>query len=239
MWHVDTSHPQSLSQVLTPQAPETRAALAAQVPYKLSMPKIVAYASRFDCIREAVYTTALRDGAQAITLPAVAAEMAVSVSSVRRLLSSAVHLPALGMDWVDRHTRTRRLASFHREYPIDQAWATGVNALFLELPTTGAYRDDAIVWQRLTLGFESHDWSRRARGEQQLLLATHADRSIPAGLPAPEREYEAMRLMSLVIGATDAVCSGAIRPDECHRLVRRHLDDLIPAWLANADGEPA
>lgn len=190
------------------------------------MPKIVDYAVRFDCIREAVYAITLREGADAIDLPAVAEELSMSVSSVRRLLCSAVHLPELGLQWVDRRARIRSRRPVATGSAASQPWVAAGEALLLELPATPGLRDDALVWSRLTLGFSTRDWARDARNGQQLLLSTLVDRAIPEELAAAEREFETTRLLALMMGATEAVCTGAIRPEESVPMVRRHLADL-------------
>lgn len=196
------------------------------------MPKVVDYSSRFAQIREAAYAIALRDGADGISLPRVAEEIGTSVSTVRRLLSSATHLPRLALDWHDFRNRSYLGRSAPGEVPREDPAAADVNPLLRELPYTEGRADDARVFRTVTLGFPSTPWAIEARNGRALLLATLGDRAVPEKLPAEARRLETSRLNALFLGAVEAVCDGVLRPQESVLVVRQHLSERASAWEA-------
>lgn len=197
------------------------------------MPRIVDYVDRFDGIRQAVFVLALRSGADAITLPAVADELRMSVSSVRRVLSSATHLPELGMQWIDRRQRSPLSRNAPGELPRDDPRAATWNPLLRELPCNEQRAEDARVWRILTQGYPSTAWATAATRQRELLLATLAAQVLPPELPTSDQESEFKSLLALVVGATECVCTGVIQYDEAVPLVRRHLEQRTSAWHEN------
>lgn len=194
------------------------------------MPKIVNYVDRFDDLRRAVCSIALRDGATAITLPAVAAEAVLSVSTVRRLLPGAAHLPELGCQLLDRRARERLNVAVPDEFPGGSAEVRARNMVLRELPSTPERAEDARVRRILTLGFPHQVWAASATTGQQLLVAALADRAVPPELPEEEHSFEVLRLAALIVGVTESVIIGALAPEECLSVVRRHLGMLVTAW---------
>lgn len=194
------------------------------------MPKFVEYAERFEEMRQAVLTIALRDGTRHINYPAVAAEVGVSVMTLRRLMPSAIHLPRLGMDLLDRRARALLMRSVPGELPPEDPRAAAWNLLLRDLPCTAERAEDARAWRLLTAGYPDAEWSIAARNGYQMILAMIVDRVVPEHLPPGIREFETMRLSAIVLGAIECVCSGTLSPAECVPLVRRHLEQQSSAW---------
>jgi hypothetical protein len=201
------------------------------------MPRVVNYADRFEGLREAVYTVTLSQGAEAVSVETVAEKLCMSGTSVRRLLSEPTVLPSLGLDWIARLRRQRRFADPRASADIDARWSTVVTPLLWLIPRTDDERDQETVWNALVDAHPRALWALEAVSERQLTRASYVDRALPVGLPADVRHYEYLRLYALVVGAGDSVAAGAMRPEEAMHAVRRHLDDLYPAWLVlAADG---
>lgn len=198
------------------------------------MPKLIDYAERFDDIRRAVCTIALRDGAASITLPTVAREIGLSEMTVRRLMPSARHLPELGLQLIARHERARIGWPVPGELAPDSPWAQRVNDLLRELPCTQDRADDARAWRVITQGFIDKPWARAERNNYQLYLAALADRAVPDDVPPADRPFEVLRLHILLTGTIESVCTGGMGPEESVPLLRRHLEPLASACLDRA-----
>ncbi|MCX6395429.1 MAG: hypothetical protein NTV23_02970 [Propionibacteriales bacterium] len=188
------------------------------------MSKLADYSDRFDEMRQAVLTITLRDGTRRISYPAVSSEVGVSVMTLRRLMPSAVHLPRLGMQLLDRRERARLGQPVPGELPRGDARAAAWNEILRSLPCTPERAEDASARRLLLRGFPDADWARSAESSGQVLLAALADRAVPEELPDAARGFEVLRLVALVVGATESVCTGMIRADECVPMVRRHLE---------------
>ena len=209
------------------------------------MAKKLPYSHRYQAVRRAVHAITLRDGVAAISLPAVANEVDLSVSSLRRLLPSAEILPRLGLDWVDYRERCRYSVPVERGFTRDEitADATGAlaagNYLLRQVPSTAEQREDVEVRRRLTAAFPHEEWAQDATRTARSHLAAGVDRVVPPTWTAGVRAAEAARLTIVVLGAIDAVCQGIVRPDESAAIVRGHLDRLVAAWLDDRPVEAA
>lgn len=198
------------------------------------MPRLVDYSARFHCIREAVFSLTLREGPTAISGPAVAAELGMSVSSVRRLVPAAEHLPRLGLEWVEYRQRGRLWHHLPELIDETEGWHRAANALLKELPFNDDRADDERVWWRLVTAFGSEPWAHQADGAQRSHLEGLVGsfvRELP-GLVDPE--FERQRLHALMSGATADVRAGGIDPQGCLTLVRRHLAEVAAARRGQA-----
>jgi hypothetical protein len=194
------------------------------------MPKLVDYAARFDCIREAAYTITHRDGVAALSLPAVADELAMSTRTLHRLMASPGDLPQLGFQWVERRERTR----WRTTGPWFSGETSGVraaNALLGLLPFTDERCQDARVRRLLLAGFPDQAWARRATDVTRELFPRLCRESLPSDLGEDRRDYESARLVALVSGVIEGACTGTIRPEETAGIIGRHLVETFPAWL--------
>jgi hypothetical protein len=193
------------------------------------MPRLIDYSVRFQCIREAVYTLTLREGANAISGPAVAAELGMSLSSVRRLLRSAESLPHLGLQWVEYRRRTRLWQHAPGSFAPNEDWQRAANALLDHLPYDLQKQDDDKVWWRLVAGFHQEPWAQKAcRDNQSWVL--EAARAFVERLPGlPDPDYEKLRLVALVSGSAHDVRMESLEPGECLDLVRKHLLCVVAA----------
>jgi AraC-like DNA-binding protein len=109
------------------------------------MPRLIDYAGRFDQMREAVFDITLRDGPEAISLLAVAAELQMSVSSLSRSLRSANDLPLLGLQWVEKRQRKHLFDKLSREVRASDALRRAANALYGLLPSTEEMAEELRV----------------------------------------------------------------------------------------------
>ena len=195
------------------------------------MPRLVDYAGRFDQMREAAFDITLRDGPDAISLPAVAAEPQTSVSSPSRTLRSAGDLPMLGLQWVEKRQRKHLFDRLSRDVRASDSLRRAADSLFSLLPSTDAMADELRVWRSL-IGAHARasQWARTARDERNEFLDV-ATRQLVTGLELAEdeqqHEYDAIRV--LIEGVTTLVCDGRLDPQAGAALLRRHVTELIDA----------
>ncbi len=72
------------------------------------MPKLIDWGVRYELIREAVVRIAASKGAGGVSFASVAAELHISVSTLRRTLDSPSVLPQMGVSLLARARRQRR-----------------------------------------------------------------------------------------------------------------------------------
>jgi AraC-like DNA-binding protein len=199
------------------------------------MPRLIDYAGRFDQMREAVFDITLRDGPEAISLLAVAAELQMSVSSLSRSLRSANDLPLLGLQWVEKRQRKHLFDKLSREVRASDALRRAANALFGLLPSTEEMAEELRVWRSLIAAHARHsDWAREARDSRDRALDT-ATRLLVDCLEMSDedarQEYE--RVRALLEGVTVLVCDGRLAPEVGASMIHRHVADLIVARQAH------
>ena len=194
------------------------------------MPKLIDYRGRIDQIREAVFEITLRDGPSAISLPAVAAELQLSVSSLRRTLRSAHDLPRLGLQWVETRQRMHLFDRLSREVRASDALRRAADSLLSRLPSTEAKADELRVWRSLIEAHAGSDWARTARTDRDRSLDRTAQLLVGClELADEESQYEHERLRALLEGVTTLVCDGRLAPEVAASTFQRHLADLILA----------
>lgn len=195
------------------------------------MPKLIDYSGRFDQIREAVFDIALRDGPHAISLPSVAAELGLSVSSLRRVLRSADALPRLGLQWVEIRQRKHLFERLSRDVRTPDALRRWVDYLFRLVPATDALADELRVMRSL---IEEHardcEWAREARDHWAQNVDVLSTRVVSClEMSEDDSQYEYERLRALLEGVTALICAGRLAPEAGASTFRRHVGDLIEA----------
>jgi len=188
------------------------------------MPKLVDYSARFDFIREAVCTVVLRGGAEAVNMRTVAAELRLSVASLRRALNSSEALPVLGLQLIERRRRARWLRGSGESDPLGRALA----ALAAELPLDEQRVEEAVVWGALTAArSRQDDRVHKLAADRDTALDSLVGRLVSvAEVPEPDRDYESTRLRAVVDGLTAAVCVGRLATTEAGRMLHRHVEEL-------------
>lgn len=185
------------------------------------MTPIVPLSDRNSAIRRAVFDLVLQGGVEAITQQAVADEIGMSLSSVRRWMT-VDELPPSGLEWIERRQRRRRFESVPGELVADSVKARVFNTLLRELPFDSERRDEEIVWLRLVTAFAGKAWADDGREARHTYLQRIAV-TLTDDLPGEAVRDEQLRLISLVYGVTAAAREGVLEPADSLRLVRDHV----------------
>lgn len=189
------------------------------------MPALVDYAARFALIREAAFAIVLRDGPHALTRRAVAAEMAISVNSVCRLVAPGVDLARLAADDVRLRRRLYREA-----LPRDDQRARGLAILCRLIPDEESRIPEELVWLRLTVA--GNDALTSDLHHRDVEVTDAITWTLTAwGVAERDRDEAATSLRALVDGLTLACCTGRSTPEEAVAALSRHL-----AGLADTSG---
>lgn len=141
------------------------------------MPKLVDYAARFAFLREAAFTLVRDRGVGHLSRRAVAAELGLSLGSVRRLLDPAVPLEQLAADEVvARRCAARWRSSVTPGTPSGDP-ATVAIALAQSLLPDPAQLAEEIVWLRLVLAAPqvTRRAARDAGGSSEMLSSEPMD----------------------------------------------------------------
>src|ERR1700741_904567 len=92
------------------------------------------YSNRVVATRTAVFDIVLRDGVNALNYQAVATELGISLSTVRRWVPDADYLPRLGVAQVEYRRRCRLMQRAPGEVDATERWQRALNFLLRELP---------------------------------------------------------------------------------------------------------
>ena len=205
------------------------------------MPKLIDYAARFDLMREAVYEITLRDGPTAITLPAVAAHLNTSVSSLRRVLRSAEELPLLGFQWAERQRRRRLFDHWAEALRGPEPVLRPVNSLLRGFPRDRHMAEQDLAWWLLVDAFgPDQAWAREARADHELALDGSCEAIVGClGLDESEARDRFELLRAVVAGTTSRVFRGLVAPDAGFRVLRCHVVDLLGEAVTLSDGDAA
>jgi hypothetical protein len=190
------------------------------------MPKLIDWGLRFDLMREAVVRLAAGSGAGAVTLAAVAAELQVSPSTLRRTLSAPDVLANMGVDYIARQRQYLRFRS--RPKGVEHGSIEHVAwVIRRELPTDEEARERERAWRELTtLGASPR--SIELRDEHAAFLDSLANSVIELLLPcSASKDLEVPRLRALMDGLTSAACRGSITVELMLAVLDRHLSDLV------------
>jgi len=189
------------------------------------MPKLIDWGVRFELIREAVVRVAARDGGAAVTIDAVAAELNVSGSTLRRTLASPDVLPHLGVEWI---VRLRRYAWFNQETTVERGTLErAFQAVRSELPSDVEELDRERAWAALTVVGASDRVARVREAHDEHLDALVAAVVARLGLERMQGEFEALRLRALMDGLVAAACRDSITPEQMLAVFDRHTSELV------------
>jgi hypothetical protein len=195
------------------------------------MPQIIDYVGRFEQIREAVVALTLREGARAVKMDSVAAEMGVSRSTLCRILSHAEALPWLGRELVDRQERTRRFLHGPKHRPGEPDWQAHFEELAWLLPLDRASAESATVRWRLSEAFGPDDARlREADASRAEVLDDLVSRLVAASkVKSADRARVEAQLRALVDGVTLRVCRGLLTPDDARTVLGSYVAGLVDA----------
>jgi hypothetical protein len=177
-------------------------------------------------MREAVVRLASGGGAGAVTLAAVAAELQVSPSILRRTLSSSDVLAEMGVAWIAR----QRLFLLFRAHPKGVEHGSIEHVPWVirrELPTDEEERERERAWRELTtLGASPRSIELRDDHDAFLdgLAHTVIGRVLRHGA---SNDLEVARLRALIDGLTGAACRGSITAEQMLAFLDPHLSDLV------------
>lgn len=167
------------------------------------MPKIVDYGARMDLVAEATCTLAARSGGAAVTVPAVADELGLSVSSVRRCVASTASLEALAVRLLERKRRSRLMTRGQPDVGAHPA-AREVGALLRLLPADEEEVAEERAWRALSGGSEPSVLVAEAKGARDVVLELAIrDLLVALDLPTPGHQQ---RLRALVDGLLAGLC---------------------------------
>ena len=209
---------------------------------KYPMPKLIDWGVRFDLMREAIVRIAARDGASAVCLASVAAELQISSSTLRRALSSPDVLPDMGVLWIARQ-RVRRTWRRGPQHGTEHGSVEhAIWCLVTEVPMHEEDVERERAWMHLTAAGAS-ERTRKMRAEHdevvdQLVRGV----LVLIGSEAASRDHHATRLRALVDGLTLALCRSSITPEQARECLDAHLREVprepeLPVSLA-AGGSP-
>jgi len=194
------------------------------------MPKLIDWGVRFDLMREAVVRLAARGGAGAVTLPAVAAELRVSPSTLRRTLDSPAVLAPMGVAWIARQRRYPR----YRGRPKGVEHGSPEHAAVLlarELPDGDESLERERAWRELT-GRDACPEVIELRDDHDAYLDALANHAVGVTLPdATSLQREVILLRAVMDGLTAAACRGSITLEQAH--------DALDHYLAALSGREA
>jgi hypothetical protein len=114
------------------------------------MPKLIDWGVRYELIREAVVRVAARDGLGGVSLPAVAAELRMSPSTLRRTVEPVDALPQMGAGLLARLRRQRRYLRGCPRGAANGSVEHMVWVLTAELPTDEEDLAGQRAWFELT-----------------------------------------------------------------------------------------
>lgn len=167
------------------------------------MPKIVDYGARMDLVAEATCALAARSGGAAVTVPAVADELGLSVSSVRRCVASAASLESLAVRLLERK-RTSRLLTRGRPDVGPRPAARELGALLRLLPADEEEVAEERAWRALSAGSEPSALVAEAKGARDVVLE-RAVRDLLLALGTSTLGHQ-QRLRALVDGLLTGLC---------------------------------
>ena len=189
------------------------------------MPKLIDWGVRFELMREAVVRLAAGGGAGAVTLTAVAAELRVSPSTLRRTLSSPDVLPEMGVAWIARQ----------RQYPRFRGRPKGVEhgsiehaawVIRRELPADEGALERERAWRELTT-LDASPGSIELRDDHDAFLDGLVTSVVELVSPhGASNELEAVRLRALMDGLNGAVCRGSITLEAMQTALDRHMSEF-------------
>lgn len=195
-----------------------------------SMPAIIDYTARFEGIREALFEITLREGAIGFTLPAVAAEMGIGVSTLKRTITGTAALPQVLVDYAHRLMRWQVLFS-HRSLgtPDEPPWRQQLHAVLAHLPRDRESREVFQVWDVATRSYAGTLEQARASRKDKAAWLAEAVRALVSSLQeAGTREQaDPLTITALVDGLRLAVIDGRCESDQAAAALTGYLESLL------------
>lgn len=185
------------------------------------------FQTRRSCIQEVAYELVRDDGVGALTPARVADRLEWSLSTTRRGIGARRTLPEHAMAWVERRLRFQLneprphllVSGPRRPTAETPEWVRGLDQLLLDLPWAAHRRDDTLVVARLTHACSDEEWAIDLRAARSSTLSTLATLAMAgAEDPAPH----AAAIAALARGVSEAVCDGALAPEDVIPIVRDH-----------------
>ena len=222
------------------------------------MVRVLDYGVRIEQAREAVLAIVARDGVAALNQVTLAAELGLSLATVKRSISSSRVLPRLGVDLLARRFRrevTRQgWPDIREEFdcavasqagalalgPLEGSvadegtrdeWVTALRALWCALPCDDSAAEDARSWATLTAAFSGcDDMIRELRDERQAWIAGLVE-DVVARFPAPvaSRDHEVTLLLAVVTGLIDGASRGRLAPHSARDALVCYALTRVPA----------
>jgi hypothetical protein len=192
------------------------------------MPKLIDWGVRYELIREAVVRIAAREGAGGVSFVTVAAELRVSVSTLRRTLDSPNALPQMGTSLLARLRRQRR---YMRGCPrgVERGSVEHVVwTLTSELPVTEEDLEQERAWVQLTGPGASEACTELRRGDEDYLDALMLGALKRLGTEESFRAQQTIALRALLDGLIAARCRETVTVDEALACLDTFLRGLPP-----------
>ena len=189
------------------------------------MPRLIDYGVRFEFIREAVLRVCVRDGARALSAAAVAAEMQISVATLRRTMARIEALPALGAGFIMRQRAIRARVNRGRVglTPVQLAQ----HILERELPLDEERLHEELAWSQIVHTFRDDDSVRKYwQQHEDDLDAVMSGLAKLLEVPEEVRPREILRLRALHSGLASGICAGRVTADDARAVVQAHVAEL-------------
>lgn len=221
------------------------------------MVRVLDYGVRIEQAREAVLAIVARDGVAALNQVTLAAELGLSLATVKRSVSSSRVLPRLGVDLLARRFRrevTRQgwpdtraefdcavacqvgaLAGGPLEGSVAEGtrdeWMVALRALWCALPRDDSAVEDARSWATLTAAFSGcDDVIRELRDEREAWITGLVEDVVDRfPMPIASRDHEAALLLAVVTGLIDIAARGRVAPEVARAALIRHALARSPA----------
>ncbi len=190
------------------------------------MPRLIDWGVRYELIREAVVRIAARQGAAAVTVDSVSAELKISTTTLRRTVIPLEMLAEMGVVWIDRQRGFRtylrgRPDGSERGSVEHMAWV-----LLAEIPTDADHLEQERAWAQLTHVGASEHTAELLAGRHRYLDGLVRRCLEQLGTEETAREREAIHLRALVDGLTAAACRSGVTPDDAMGCLTDYLRGL-------------
>lgn len=191
------------------------------------MPKTVDYASRYQFLREAAFALVLREGVDALTRRALAAELGIGVNTIRRLVDPSAVLARFAADEVANRRRTGRFSRLPADPP-----AAAVSLVRRLLPDDESRIAEETVWLRLVTGcamggaLVGDSEPGRLVADVQIAERGYADADLHGELAAGDQIGERTEPPFREIRRTEIERYVATRDEEMEATIRQALEVL-------------
>ena len=146
-----------------------------------------------------------------MSVPAIAADMGISVSSLRRAVASSQSLVRLAVQLLERRRSGRVLLRGHPAL-CDAAWGRALGAVWVLLPNDVESVAEEIAWRGLTAGPEPSWRIAELRAARDVSLELALRRLLlDLGVADPA---EQLRLRALLDGLVVGMCEGRVAPEQ-------------------------